>query len=346
MTTGNSVEFHTLLDWNQMRAPEGGELEVAKLMYQRNDFSMVMPYREANDGVGHKIGIQTSLPTANRTKIGKRQKASHGTQAVITEVTTEAFSRWKALYDLTKLDGAGVEILQQTGDHAEALAQLVESDMIYGQHDTDEEQPNGFMMRRNSLSGEIGKYTVDGGGSGDNGKSLQSILLCGLGSEGIFGVYPKGHMTAGLENLNLGLGVDQTADGELDVYRGRFTQHYGLAEKDHRFSVRIANINVNGFGDPASGNKSLKYLMLDAMARVRSRMRLKLQPNGVNHYWFMTNAMFRELMHELDTAVSQGAGIRYENVNNGFVELINVPVFGGIPIMFSEQMAVSETAVA
>jgi len=345
MTTANTAEYHTLLDWNLMKNAGGKELPVAKLMYQNNQFNKILPYREANDGVGHKIGIQTSLPTATLSTYGQPVKASHGTMAVITETPAFAVSPWKALYDLCRLEGAGVELMKQAEDHAEALAQTVESYVIYGNHDLDLLQPNGFMVRRNSLSGEIGKFTVDGGGGADSGKSLESIILLGIGPGAIYGIFPAGSATAGIESLDYGLQPEYSADGEVPMFKGRFAQYFGMAEDDHRYSVRICNINKNGFGDPTSGNKGLLYLMRDAQARVQSRIRLKVGPQGINHYWIMSNAMFRELLHEEQTGVSQGSGITWENIDNGFVAKMMAPHYGGIPIIFSEKF-VSETVVS
>lgn len=339
MTTAQQAEYHTLLDWNLMRNPDGGELEVARLMYQVNQFNKILPYREANDGMGHKIGIQTSLPVAYRSSYGKRQQAVHGTQAVITETSAWAQTPWKALHDICQLNGAGVELMKEAENHAEALAQLVEGDQLYGNNDADVEQPNGFMIRRSSLTGEIGKFTIDGGGAGDAGTlNLQSILLVGVGPGAVYGIFPKGSKTAGIETLEYpGPSPDYGPDGEVPMYKGRFSQHYGLAEEDHRYSVRIPNINLNGFGVSSSGNRNLLFLMEDALARVQARVRLKVGPQAVDHYWVMSNAMFREFLHEMKTDVSQGAGLRWENIDTSFGAKMRAPVFMGIPIVFSEQ---------
>lgn len=344
MTTANQAEYHTLLDWNLLRSPNGGELEIAKLMYQNNNFNQIVPYREANDGVGHKIGIQTSLPTAERDKYGKRHTATHGTTAVITETPAKAVSYWKVLIDIANLNG-GEELLKSAGDHAEALAQLVEGDMFYGNHDKDEEQPTGFMTRHSTLTGEIGKYTIDGGGGADGGASLTSFLVVGMGPGAVYGIFPRGSNTAGLDVLDMGRQKDQTSAGTIYVYEGVYSQYYGMAEEDHRWSVRVCNININGLISGLGGNLPLPFLIEDALAVIQSRIRLRVGPNGVNHYIVMSSTVFRYLLHQFKTGVSQGAGITFENFDNGFVSKMRSPMYGGLPIVFSDQF-IAETAVS
>ena len=343
-TTAQQAEFHTLLDWNLLRGPKGGELEVAKLMYQNNQFNQVVPYREANDGVGHKIGIQTSLPTAERDKYGKRHIATHGTTAVITETPARAVSYWKVLRALAELDG-GESMMKEDADHAEALAQLVEGDMIYGNHDADEEQPTGFETRHNALTGEIGKYTIDGGGGADGGAFLTSILLVGMGPGAVYGIFPQGSKTAGLDVLDMGIQKDQNNLGTIWVYEGEFSHYYGMAEEDHRWSVRICNINKNGLINGTGATKGLPYLMRRAFSRIAARFRLKIGPMGVNHYWVMSSTVFDFLLEQTQSGVSQGAGITWENFDNGFVQKTKAPMYSGMPIIFSDQF-VSETVVS
>ena len=341
-TTAQSAEFHTLLDWNLLRNPEGGELEVAKLMYQNNNFYQILPFREANDGVGHKVGIQTSLPQAYLSAYGLRHLATHGTTTIITEPTALAVSPWKVLYDLTKLNGASVELMKEAANHAEALTQLVEGQILYGNHQTNVLSPQGFMIRHSSLEGEIGKYTIDGGGGAEGGANLTSILLVGVGEGALYGVFPKGSSTAGIESLDYGLVPDYGAAGEIPMYKGRYAQEFGMAEEDHRFSIRIPNININDLISGAGTTLGLPFLMRDAIARVKSRERLKVGPQGVNHYFVMSATVFRYLLHQTQAGVSQGAGITWENFDNGFVQKVNSPMFGGYPIVFSDQFVAEQ----
>lgn len=333
-TTAQSAEFHTLLDWNLLRNPSGGELSIAKLMFQNNEFNKILPYREANDGIGHKVGVQTSLPVATRAAYGQRTTATHGTTAIITEPTAFAVSEWSALHDLTQLNGASSELMKSAENHAEALAQLVEGDMLNGNHALNPLQPEGLLIRHSSLSGEIGKYTIDGGGT----SSLQSIFLVGVGPGAVYGLFPKGHKSAGIESLDGGLRKDKTTDGTIWTYDGRYSQYYGLCEEDHRFSCRIANISLADLEAGSGTTLGLPYLMNDALARVQSRMRLKVGPSAVNHYFVMSNKMFRYLLHQTQTGVSTGAGITFENFDNGFAKKMRSPMYGGVPIIFSEQL--------
>jgi hypothetical protein len=50
-------------------------------------------------------------------------------------------------------------------------------------------------------------------------------------------------------------------------------------------------------------------------------------------------------LHQFKTGVSQGAGITFENFDNGFVQKMRSPMYGGIPIVFSDQF-IGETAVS
>ncbi|HVZ80309.1 MAG TPA: hypothetical protein VHE12_05830 [bacterium] len=333
-TAAQNNEMHTLLDWNLKRNPEGGELVIAELMHQNNQFTQIVPFREANDGVGHKVGVRTSLPQAHLSAYGLRHKASHSTTAVITEPTAFAVTWAKVNADLAELNGGDPAILSEAAPHAEALAQLVENAMVNGDHVTDPLEPVGLAIRHSSLSGEAGKVTIDGGGT----TNLQSIYLVGMGPGAVYGIFPKGSKTAGIQSDYIGKVSDQNDDGELLVHKWRWSQKFGLAEEDHRFTQRIANISLSDLEAGTGTTKNLIYLMKKARARVQSRFRIKVGPQGINHYWLMSSKMFEYLLHQIDSAVSQGSGIRYENVDNGFLKNVTMPTFMGVPIIFSEQI--------
>lgn len=334
MTTANDSSMHTLLDWNLQRSPDGGEMVIAELMNQNNQFNQILPYREANDGVGHKVGVRTSLPLAEKSAIGKRHKATHGTIAIVTQPTAMAVTMAKVNYDLAKLNGGDAALLREAAPHAEALAQLVEGAMLYGDSNTSELDPIGLNIRRSSLSGESAKVVIDMGGT----TNLSSIYLLGLGPGALYGIFPKGSATAGLEALDFPLVMDQTSDGEIPVYKSRWSQTYGLAEEDHRYTQRLANLSMSDIAAGTGTTKAIIFGMKKALARVTARKRIKVGPQGINHYWLMSTPMFEGLLHQIDTNVSQGAGIRYDNFDNGFVQLLNVPMFGGMPIIFSDQL--------
>lgn len=341
--SAQSGEMHTLLDWNLLRNPDGGELVIAELMHQNNMFNQILPYREANDGVGHKVGVRTSLPQAHLSAYGLRHKASKSTTAVITEPTAFALTWAKVNSDLAKLNGGDASILAEAGPHAEALSQLVEDSQINGDHVTDPLEPVGLAVRHSSLTGEGGKVTIDGGGT----TNLSSIYLVGVGKGAVYGIFPKGSNTAGIESKYLGEVSDQDTDGELLVKKWRWSQYFGLAEEDHRFTQRIANISMSDLAAGSGTTLNLVFLMKKAMARIQSRKRIKVGPDGVNHYWLMTSKMFEYLLHQIDAIVGQGSGIRYENVDNGFLKNVTMPTFMGVPIIFSEQLLDgSETLVS
>src|SRR5689334_20070272 len=118
--------------------------------------------------------------------------------------------------------------------------------LFYGSMASDPKTFTGLSTRYSdvnlgeSSSGAKDGAVVDGGGSGSDNCS---IWLIGWGENSVHGIYAKGTV-GGLRAEDKGIHTKYDANGGLfDVARTKFQWDCGLAVRDWRYVIRIANID-------------------------------------------------------------------------------------------------------
>lgn len=172
---------------------------------------------------------------------------------------TAMLSNWlqadKSLLNIST-DKAGI-ILSESQAVLEGLAQGGTTALFYGDHSMDPAAFTGFTPRYNSLDPVIpqSRNVIDAGGTG---AALTSIWLIQWDSSGCHLLYPEG-TTAGVKK--------ETYENEIlydnngDPYTGvmiNFHWHLGLAVRDWRRVVRIANVDVNSLQTLITGGVNLQ----------------------------------------------------------------------------------------
>lgn len=107
-----------------------------------------------------------------------------------------------------------------------------------------------------SLGGETGDNVIDAGGIGD---SCTSIWLVGWGENTCHMTFPKASK-AGILHQDLGeVTLEDENGGRFQGYRDHWQWKAGLVVRDHRFVVRIANIDTDSLPT------DLPEMMVEAM---------------------------------------------------------------------------------
>ena len=240
----------TLLDHVKRHAPDGSIAPIAEVLAQTNPMIEDMPMMECNNGTAHKVVIRTGLPEVYFRNLNERVPSSKSTTAQVTEATgmLEAWSQ------------CDVKLAEMNGDVSsfraseaipfmESMGQTAAETFFYGNSATNPERFNGLSVRYSDLAAANGKNIIDAKGTGTDNTSIW--LVC-WGDQTVHGLFPKGSR-AGLEHNDLGMETSEVdSNSLLRVYRDQFIWNLGLAVKDWRYVVRIANIDVpalvNGTG--------------------------------------------------------------------------------------------------
>ncbi|WBG90023.1 hypothetical protein N5580_13100 [Pantoea piersonii] len=243
----------TLADWAKRQDPDMKQARIIEMLNQKNPILLDMPFLESNAATHHRTTVRTSLPAAEWRRINKGVGKGKSTTAQVDEAVAilETYSEVdKELADLA--GNTNAFRLSEAQAFIEGMNQQMASTLIYGNKATNPASFDGFATRYNDKDAENGKNIIDAGGTGNN---LTSIYIVGWGEQTVHGLYPKGSK-AGLSHQDKGQVTLLDADGnQYEGYRDHFQWKTGLAVRDWRYVVRIANIDVTKMLDEKANGK-------------------------------------------------------------------------------------------
>jgi hypothetical protein len=263
-TIGN--EDLTLLDWAKRLDPDGKTASIVEILAQTNAILEDMSWLEGNLPTGHRTTVRTGLPQAAWRKLNQGVPKSKSRTAQIDEATgmLEAYSEVDV--DLAKLNGntAAFRFSESTA-FMEGMSQQMAETLFYGNNIGGAEFV-GLAPRFATAAPAASPNAVnviDGGGTGSDNAS---IWLCVWGPQTVHGIFPKGSM-AGLQHRDLGEDTVSDADGnQFQAYRDHYQWKAGIALRDWRYVVRIANVDVSDLSTGSAAD--LITLMIKAIHRV------------------------------------------------------------------------------
>jgi hypothetical protein len=323
----------TLIDYAKLLDPNDQVARIIELLSQTNEILLDMPFMEGNLVTGHRTTVRTGLPDVFWRLLNQGVAPSKAHTAQIDEQCgmLEAYAQVdRALADLGG-NRAGVR-LSNARAFLEAMNNEMASTLIYGSASAPEEFI-GLAARYSSTTAGNGDNVILAGGTGSTDNT--SIYLIAWGEETICGIYPKGSK-AGLSHEDLGEKLIQNAGGVTGALMMALVDHWewkcGLALKDWRYGVRIANIDVSNLSS-ASDAADLLHFMADAEERL---------PNELGNRAFYANrTVIRFLRHQTREQVSAGGGITFENIAGKRVRM-----FGTSPVRVTDALLNTEDVVA
>jgi hypothetical protein len=290
-----------------------------------------MSFVEGNLPTGHKTTVRTGLPTPTWRKLYGGVQPTKSTTAQVTDSCgmLEAYAEVdKALADLNSNTAAFR--LSEDAAHIEGMAQEHASTLFYGNEGTEPEAFTGLAPRYNSLSAQNADNIVDAfSGSGGD---LTSIWLCVWGPQTGFGIYPKGSM-GGLQMTDKGQVTIENVDGSngrMEGYRTHYRMDTGLAIRDWRYFVRVANIDVSELTTLAN-TKNLITWMIQASERIPQL--------GKGRACFYMNRTLREKLR-LGILEKVSTNLTWETVEGK-----RVMTFDDIPVRRTDALINTETRV-
>lgn len=329
------TNYITLVDWAKRQDPDNKAARIVELLSQTNEILMEMLWKEGNLPTGERTTVRTGLPTVAWRLLNAGVSPSKSTTAQVDEAVG-ILEAWSAVdVKIASLNGNTAEFrLSEASAFIEAMNQEMASTLFYGNSGTAPEEFTGLAARYSSLSAANGQNIVSGGGS-DNGNQSSIWLIC-WGPMSCFGIYPKGSQ-AGLVHNNLGEETVNDANGVagalMRAYRDQFVWEAGIALKDWRYVVRIANIDISNLVAKSSA-ADLFDLMIKAIHRIPSLSYGKCA-------FYMNRTVHQMLDIQTRDDVQVGGQLRYD-----LVEGKAVLSFRGIPIRTTDALTETENPVS
>lgn len=322
----------TLNDIRKTLDPDGKPAHIIETLSQVNSMLDDMMFREGNLDTGHQTSIRVGLPAVYWALINQPVPASKSVSAQVIEQCGSLYAWSKIAVNLAELSpGPAANRLAEGASFLEAMSQEHQQTVIYGNSSLNPEEFNGLAVRFSSLSAVNAQNIIDAGGSGSVNSS---IWIVGWGEKSVHGIYPKGTQ-AGIEHKDYGIVVETSSDGEIDLYKDKWTWRTGLVLKDWRYVVRICNIDITNLTGESSAVELTKLL-----TKAAYRLGGALGVAGVRPVIYMNRTVAEFLDIQRQDKVGSGGGLSFENVDG-----VNRSSFRGWPIKIVDQLLETEARV-
>lgn len=323
----------TLLDLARRTDPDGSIADLVEILNQVGDDVLTdMGWQEGNLQTGHRTTIRTGLPAPTWRKINGGVQPTKSTTAQVNFNTgmLEAYAEVdKALADLNG-NTAAWRMSEEQG-HIEGMKQEMVQTLFYGNEGTEPEAFTGLSPMYNSLTAPSGQNIIDAGGTGTDNNSIWLVVW---GANTIHGIIPKGS-NAGLQMKDLGEVTIENADGaggRMQGYRSHYRWDAGLALRDWRYAVRIANIDKSLLSADGSTGAKLPDLMFEALETVQNT-------TSGRAVWYMPRRILTKLRQQSADRTKNSA-LTIEQVGG-----VMLQSFNGIPIKRVDALAGDEARV-
>ena len=329
----------TLADWAKRLDPNGQVPVVAELLSQTNEILEDAVFMEGNLPTGHRLTIRTGLPQVFYRMINQGVPTSKSVTTQVDEACGILEARSHIDVELAKLNGNTAAFrLSEDQAFIEAMNQTMAGAMFYGNPGTDPRQFLGLQTRYSSLTAGNGQNILDAGGTGSNNCS---IYLCVWGENTVFCPFPKG-TKAGLMQQDLGEeSVPDANNNFFQAMRSLYQWKNGLAVKDWRYVVRIANINVADLiGQSVTQSGTAATQIINLMSRALDRVPML----GMGRPVFYANRTVYSMLR-VAALNKSNAALTIEKALTQFGTPYALTNFMGVPLRKVDQLLNAETRV-
>lgn len=219
--------------------------KVVELQSQTNDLWKVLKFKTCNNGTKETVLLREALPEIAFRMINKGTLPSKSAtkQASYTCGAVEAFAQVdERLMNINK--NSNTWRLSENYAHQEAMSQKMATTFFYGD---EKRNPAGFTglsafyYSKANQSDLYADQIIDAGGTGDN---LTSLWIMTISDDTLYGIHPD-TIPAGYKYQDNGRVPVTAADGsKYYAYESQYNWDMGLALRDPRYVVRMANIDT------------------------------------------------------------------------------------------------------
>jgi hypothetical protein len=291
-----------------------------------------------NAGTVHKHAIRTGLPSVTWGRLYKGIPQSKSTKSMVQDST--GFVEGLSSVDERLLDispNPAATRLSEADSFIESMTQEAETGIFYHDADVSPEKFTGLSARYNATTS---RNVVSAAGAGSDNTSVWFVTW-GEGQTTM--IHPQG-TEAGLSRQDMGRQrVTDSAGDPYFVQEELFRWHLGVAVRDWRYNVRIANIDVSNM---QAGSVDLYAFMRRAYHRlhkVRATASMR-DPNAASsgRTVIYCNADVYEALDALQTNTSNTA----LKLTPAELEGKEVMTYRGIPIRRTDALLNTESVVA
>lgn len=324
----------TLADHAKRMDPDGKTPKIVELLSQTNEVLDDMLFVEGNLPTGHRTTVRTGLPSVAWRLLNQGVQPSKSSTAQIDEACGRLEAWSEVDQAVAELNGNVNSFrLSEAQAFIESMNQEQASTLFYGNSSVSPEEFTGLAVRYSSLSAANGENILSAGGASTDNSSI--YLIC-WGANTVHGIFPKGSK-AGLQHEDLGLQTIETASGiagaRLRVYQDHWTWNTGIALRDWRYVVRIANIDISNLVSKSSA-ADLIDLMIKAIHRLPNM-------NMGKPCFYMNRSVIQMLDIQRRDDVISGGQLSYAEVDGK-----QVMSFRGIPIKKVDALLENEAVVS
>jgi len=343
-TIGNT--YYNLADYFRSLSPDGSiEADIVEILAELTPLVLDAVAIECNNGTKHLHTIRDTLPTVTWGRLYRGIPASKSGRSQVEDTT--GFVEGLSPIDMRLLELAGDKAnavrLSEARGFLEAMAQEAEETAFYGDTISAPEEFKGLAARYNSLASS---QVVDGGGSGSDNTSIFFVTW----AEDLTALLHPKNTKAGIQREDMGRQrITDALGNAYYVLEELFRWHLGMAVKDPRVNVRVANIDVS---EMQAGNVDLYGLLRKAYYKMHTRRMGKYQkPDGGS----IENAartgrsviyMNKDVLEVLDKlATNGGADDNFVRLRPMELEGKEVLSYRGMPIRETDSITNGETRV-
>ncbi len=330
-TLGSS--FIDLIDVYKQQDGNGNIVPVIELLTEMNPILDDALAVECNRGTRHLHSVRSGLPTVTWGKLyqGIPNSKSQRTQVEDTTGFVEGLSGVDVrLLELSRNPAA--LRLSEAKSFLEAMNQEIATKIFFGDTASDPEEFMGLSPRYNDLSAFNGNNIIDAGAVGADNTSIWFVTW---GDEQTQLLYPEG-TKAGVDRQDKG--EQRVLDASNNPYWQKeelFRWNIGLAVKDWRYNVRIANIDISL---AQAGSVLLYDFLRQGYYKLQNRRvaggRLAIYCN-------------RDILEALDKlATNAGASDSFIRLKPMEIQGKEVLTYRGIPIRETDALINTESLVA
>lgn len=324
---------------------EAGEAQgqIAEILEKENPIIEDMTWKEGNLLTGERTWVRTGLPGVAWRRYNQGVPKSKGTSGAIDEAAAQLAASSQMDRGLAILGGNPARARM---NFAKPFFQSMNNEMaetlFYGNSLVESKEFTGLAPRYNDLDGPTGDQIIDGGGTGTDNRS---IWIINWDQDAITGIYPKGSK-AGLTHMDTTANLRGAADGypigdlvqdesgnDYLAYTDFFQWDMGIAVKDPRHAVRIANIDFSLLIKDRSTGADLEDLIIQGFHR--------LQATGPNAAIYVPKPIGAMLHRQAIGDTRGGRGLTgFEDIGGR-----KVPAILGLPIRSLDALNVDEARV-
>jgi len=245
----------TYADWAK-RLEDGYKVaSIIELLSQTNEILDDMLVVEGNLPTGHKTTVRTGLPQATWRLLNQGVPNAKSTTAQIVDTCGNLETYSVIDKDIADLNGNTAEFrLSESRAFLEGMSQQVAATLIYGNQFVNPERFTGFAPRfstKNTANSQTANNVLDGSGTASTNTSMWVGVW---GVDTMHATFPKGKMT-GLQQRDMGeWPVTDGSGNTFQAYREHFKWEIGFVQRDWRYMVRVANIDVTQLTGVSAAN--------------------------------------------------------------------------------------------